>query len=77
VKYILEQIQKEDGLNSNQSEDIIWLLWQRNEESAKLLKQWEFELNHLKVDNGNITQGLKVEVYSLNRLTQKHNLAKF
>ena len=60
MKYIQDQLKQEDNLSANQSEEAIWLLWQRNQELTKCLKQWEILLGDLGVDYNNITEGLQV-----------------
>ena len=65
MKYIQDQLKQEDNLSANQSEEAIWLLWQRNQELTKCLKQWEILLGDLGVDYNNITEGLQVVYHKL------------
>ena len=66
MKYIQDQLKRQDNLSANQMEDAIWLLWQRNQELTKCLRQWEMLLEDLGVDYNSITEGL--QVHTLNTL---------
>ena len=69
LKYVLEQIKKEDNLGPGQEQEIIWLLWQRKHELAQQLKDWELGLDEIKVDPGNIRESLKVTGVGLRERT--------
>ncbi len=59
-KHIMDQIKKEDNLGAGQEQEIIWLLWQRKDELTNRLSEWEVGLSELKVNHGNIKEGLQV-----------------
>ena len=60
VNVIMEEIKRELNLGQGQEPEIIWLLWQQNEEFSKNVKELEMGLDVLRVDYGSITKGLQV-----------------
>ena len=60
MKHIWEQLKKDENLAPGQEEEAVWLLWQQREEAQQQLKEWEFNLEGLKVNHGSIKEGLKV-----------------
>ena len=57
---IRKQLKKQDDLDPEQHDQIIWLLWQRNQAVTQRLTEIEIPLESLDIDSDNISQGLKV-----------------
>ena len=60
LNYILSQIEKQDGLQSGQEEEIIPMLWNKRELAYKQLREYELQLKELRLEDNNIVDGLKV-----------------
>ena len=60
MNYILSQIEKQDGIQSGQEEEMIRVLWNKREIAYKQLRDWELQLKELRLEDNNIVDGLKV-----------------
>ncbi|XP_064618768.1 uncharacterized protein LOC135482562 isoform X2 [Lineus longissimus] len=58
-KQLIRHIEKELGLRLGQEEEIVHTLWYKRDEAVKMLKEWELQLHHLKVDKNNIASNLR------------------
>ena len=56
----MEEIKKEDNINTENEQEIICWLWHTKDELNQKLKEWELDLGELKVDCSSIKEGLKV-----------------
>ena len=56
----MEEIRKEDNINTDNEREIICWLWHTKDELNQKLKKWELDLCDLEVDCSSIKDGLKV-----------------
>lgn len=60
MNYILSQIEKQDGLQSRDDEEIIRTLWNKRELAYRQLQEYDVQFQELHINDHNITDGLKV-----------------
>ena len=60
MNYILSQIERQDGVQSGQEEEMIRVLWNKRELAYKQLRDTELQLKELRLEDNNIVDGLKV-----------------
>lgn len=62
MNYILSQIEKQDGLQSREEEEIIRVLWNKRELAYQLLHEYDLQFQELQISDNNIVDGLKVDL---------------
>ena len=60
MNYILSQIERQDGVQSGQEQEMIRVLWNKRELAYKQLRDTELQLKELRLEDNNIVDGLKV-----------------
>ena len=60
MNYILSQIERQDGVQSGQEQEMIRVLWNKREVAYKQLRDTELQLKELRLEDNNIVDGLKV-----------------
>jgi len=65
MNYIMTQIEKQDGVQSIDREEVIKMLWNKRELAYKQLKQYDIHFQALQVHASNPVDGLKVIVVKL------------
>ncbi|KAL4227673.1 hypothetical protein ACF0H5_013109 [Mactra antiquata] len=59
MNYILSQIEKQDGLQSREEEDIIRVLWNKRELAYQQLREYDLQFQELQITENNKVDGLK------------------
>lgn len=60
INYILTRIEKQDGVQGADKEEVIRMLWNKRELAYKQLHEYDLQFQELRLSDNNIVDGLKV-----------------